>query len=695
VILEWQPCWLYFDLEFQRVANPRPEPQDVIEAFYMELDAFCTEVLGAPLDMDYLVELDSTTSEKFSKHVIVKRLCKARDLAFKTNIQAGRVVLEFVAYLHRRREVPGSKAGSLFFKKETAGAEAEVNKSDAVMKDSDKTGGSGVMPAEALRLSGVNSPTELHAHETCLVDTAVYTRNRCFRVLFSSKFSKNRPLKLVRGACLGRSSPMQLLHSLAAFVPAGTPLFEHSLTSSQAPPEVKVHRPLRRTFTQRCARKLRRLEPSGNRELLQFLVQRWDEAREQNEPRAAQLANGSDQKTQARSCIKLGDQHSYLAVTLAHNRFCFCKGASHKSNSIYLVVDITRGVFYQKCHDKVDCPNFRSTEQALPEHLLEKLAADTQKSNATGEATGSVAIPHSISLMDELAALDLKPLVTAALSENTLSDGSLSKLPVALPLRAAEDAAPFTPPTLPAVWSSRTPPPVQRGTEERRLQVVACMPMQKECAPTLKDCGPSQFDSGPTQKDSGSTQKDCVPTQKDCTPTPKDCAPNEKERGPTQGECGPTQKDDESESQPATECETESESFADSKSSLPVADPQAVELPQAERRWLATSSQGVGSEKTPSMSSSCSPGWLGLENLLFNDRESPVRRTAPKVSSVRSQSSFCSRLEDAIFEEEQESFSMARLDRPIHRQMEESFNNLRSMHLPSVKRRRVSISIIQ
>ena len=56
-----------------------------------------------------------------------------------------------------------------------------------------------------------------------------------------------------------------------------------------------------------------------------------------------------------------------MVVSLVNNRFCFKKGASHKSNGIYLVINQKRWVVYQKCHDVADCPDFRSHEFSLPE----------------------------------------------------------------------------------------------------------------------------------------------------------------------------------------------------------------------------------------------------------------------------------------------------------------------------------------
>ncbi|OEH74485.1 hypothetical protein cyc_06589 [Cyclospora cayetanensis] len=66
----------------------------------------------------------------------------------------------------------------------------------------------------------------------CLVDLAVYTRNRCFRLLGASKFKQNTPLRVSEDCSypLGTSLELQILRSLVGLVPPGIdiPLFHHT-----------------------------------------------------------------------------------------------------------------------------------------------------------------------------------------------------------------------------------------------------------------------------------------------------------------------------------------------------------------------------------------------------------------------------------------------------------------------------------
>jgi len=340
LFLDGKPCWLYFDLEFNRIANPSCNPEEVAKEFYMALDRFFLHTLGSPHDAESVVELDSTVSEKFSKHVLVKRLQNGQPLAFGCNAHAGVLVEDFIAYLKAEVEndtYPSAK--KLFFNNgESAGDESKRTES--------------------------------------LIDACVYSRNRCFRILFSSKFEKNRPLVLSRGKMFSSPPPLQLLDSFASFVPAGTALFSH--------PNVPL--PIERERTRpkpRHGKDTRPEEGAAHSEgtrgnfvrvtvqqdspycnLFEFLVGYWDQTRSEKE------SGGPTNKTRVQSSVLLGSGR-YLCVTLQHNRFCFCKGASHKANSIYFVVDLFRRVYYQKCHDVVDCGrDFRSEENGMPGHLL-------------------------------------------------------------------------------------------------------------------------------------------------------------------------------------------------------------------------------------------------------------------------------------------------------------------------------------
>ena len=57
-----------------------------------------------------------------------------------------------------------------------------------------------------------------------------------------------------------------------------------------------------------------------------------------------------------------------MLYDVGRNHFCQNIGRPHKSNHIYYIVDMKRGIFYQKCHDP-ECVDFKSEEIDLPENV--------------------------------------------------------------------------------------------------------------------------------------------------------------------------------------------------------------------------------------------------------------------------------------------------------------------------------------
>lgn len=334
VLLENKPCWLYFDLEFSRVENPDLDPQAVASAFLELLNQFCDIKFGHAIDPATFYDLDSTNTEKFSKHIIIKRLqsygSACNTLAFPNNAQAGYFVKLFMDWVRQQREA-GNSSAPLLFAAKPKGKE-QTRERDSVS----------------------------------VVDESVYTRNRCFRVLFSTKFGKKRPLLPTWSG----QPALQLLDSLASFVPEGTSFFRHVLI-----PATWHHQHMRANKSPEHVANLKaqpskpdvvELPVSENAALFRHLIELWDDIRQKNEPGSAGSWTAA---TRVQRSLLMGD---FMVVALTNNRFCFKKGASHKSNGVYLVINPKRWVVYQKCHDVADCPDFRSHEFALPQELCPK-----------------------------------------------------------------------------------------------------------------------------------------------------------------------------------------------------------------------------------------------------------------------------------------------------------------------------------
>ena len=170
------PCNLYFDLEFCKRSNPhlgdsggdalvatlKDETLSALRRLYFEGE----EEAGDANSGCTIVDLDSSTEKKFSRHLVV-RLPGA---AFADALHCGRFVHALCSRLLERRA--GERAvAALFVAPPLANAEADPEVSQSSASES--------------------SPA--HAH-TCIVDMSVYSRNRCFRLYKSAKAGKTAAL---------------------------------------------------------------------------------------------------------------------------------------------------------------------------------------------------------------------------------------------------------------------------------------------------------------------------------------------------------------------------------------------------------------------------------------------------------------------------------------------------------------------
>ncbi|KEP65264.1 UNVERIFIED_CONTAM: herpesviridae ul52/ul70 dna primase [Hammondia hammondi] len=72
VLMEGRPCWLYFDVEFSKALNPEINGEDAVALLKTLLVKFLRERFAFPLRNSDIVDLDSSTQDKLSRHLIVK-----------------------------------------------------------------------------------------------------------------------------------------------------------------------------------------------------------------------------------------------------------------------------------------------------------------------------------------------------------------------------------------------------------------------------------------------------------------------------------------------------------------------------------------------------------------------------------------------------------------------------------------------
>ena len=169
VIEQSDVCKLYFDLEFKRNLNVDTDSASLMRKFKALLVSHLKETFDLELSESNILDLDSSTDEKFSRHLIVD------DVVFKNNFHVGNYVRSFCSKFEEDKSV--------------------------LVRLSEKDVG-------------------------VFVDLGVYTKNRNFRLFLSSKFGKLAILKLDPSNCQEFSSKNDkdiFLKSLLTFCPNISP----------------------------------------------------------------------------------------------------------------------------------------------------------------------------------------------------------------------------------------------------------------------------------------------------------------------------------------------------------------------------------------------------------------------------------------------------------------------------------------
>ena len=97
LIRSGEPCLLYLDLEYDRAANPTCDGERMVATVVALLSEALDAAYGAAPRAADVVDLDSSTERKFSRHVLL------RGAAFADNLHLGRFVLAWHAALGARR----------------------------------------------------------------------------------------------------------------------------------------------------------------------------------------------------------------------------------------------------------------------------------------------------------------------------------------------------------------------------------------------------------------------------------------------------------------------------------------------------------------------------------------------------------------------------------------------------------------
>lgn len=162
LIREGSVARLYFDVEFEVHLHPNLNGIDALKLFLSLLFQDLTNEFGIDASMANLVDLRSTSPAKFSHHIIVP------NAIFVNNVDMGLYVKHFLLQIYQKLKV----------------------EHDTQIKENENNEKRGLSRFELL------FPVNGDGEPRSIIDTAVYTKNRNFRIWKSSKLGKDATLEV-------------------------------------------------------------------------------------------------------------------------------------------------------------------------------------------------------------------------------------------------------------------------------------------------------------------------------------------------------------------------------------------------------------------------------------------------------------------------------------------------------------------
>ncbi|XP_055132510.1 DNA-directed primase/polymerase protein isoform X2 [Symphalangus syndactylus] len=411
VIPENAVCKLYFDLEFNKPANPGADGKKMVALLIEYVCKALQELYGVNCSAEDVLNLDSSTDEKFSRHLIFQ----LHDVAFKDNIHVGNFLRKILqpaldllgseddsapettghgfphfseaparqgfSFDKMFTEEATEESWTLNSKKLQRLGSAEQSSPDLsflVVKNNmgekhlfvDLETGSTMLPRpQAILLSWPPIMLRLQAQATApgvafvfrstvhlerICFLGVYTRNRNFRLYKSSKIGKRVALEVTED---NRFFPIQ-----SKDVSDEYQYFLSSLVSN-----VRFSDTLQ----------ILTCDPSQNKQKgvgyfnsIGTSVETIEGFQCSPYPEVDHFVLSLVNKDGIKGGIRRWNYffpEELLVYDICKYRWCENIGRAHKSNNIMILVDLKNEVWYQKCHDPVcKAENFKSDCFPLP-----------------------------------------------------------------------------------------------------------------------------------------------------------------------------------------------------------------------------------------------------------------------------------------------------------------------------------------
>ncbi|PKK30731.1 primase and polymerase (DNA-directed), transcript variant X2 [Columba livia] len=421
VIPEKDACKLYFDLEFYKPANPGADGKSMVA----KLIEFVSQKLKELYDVDCsakdVLNLDSSTDEKFSRHLIFL----PQKTVFKDNTHVGNFVRTLLQPAIRLMEseaavvIPEGAGCVSQCSAEAVGLDGSLKNLTAV------EGASKGWPAVACETKDVETAhqgensefsflivNDKEGDKQLFVDLGVYTKNRNFRMYKSSKAGKNVILKIAEDNKFVPNCEENVSLEEAYFLSS-------LICNIRIRDDTKVLSSAFSGEERKASAFFNSKTPRSSRDFMEGY-------QDSPYPEVDHFVRSLVNKDGVQGGIRRWNYFSLeelLVYDIFGYRWCENIGRAHKSNNIMILVDLKKEVWYQKCHDPV-CreKNFKSQSFPLPPRICLSFLFKEEEEHT---------------LMDERGNTEVKPLS----NDSDLSKSSTSleeSLSQAFPLSDSE-----------------------------------------------------------------------------------------------------------------------------------------------------------------------------------------------------------------------------------------------------------------
>ncbi|XP_077000648.1 DNA-directed primase/polymerase protein isoform X2 [Tamandua tetradactyla] len=348
VIPENAVCKLYFDLEFSKLANPGTDGKHMVALLIEHVCKELQEFYGVNCSAEDVFNLDSSTDEKFSRHLIFQ----LHDVAFKDNIHVGNFVRKILQ--PALKLIANEDDGISCFSEAPTKQAISFNKM-SIEKNIGESWTLNSKKLERLESAKQSSPDlsflvvkNNSGEKHLFVDLGVYTKNRNFRLYKSSKLGKHVALEVAEDNKFFPKQSKDISEEKQHFLSSLVSNIRFSDTLRVLTCNVSPNKQKRGEYfnsTNAAVETIEGFQCSPYPEIDHFVLS---------------LVNKNGIKGGIRRWNYFFPEE-LLVYDICKYRWCGNIGRAHKSNNIMILVDLKNEVWYQKCHDPVcKAENFKS-----------------------------------------------------------------------------------------------------------------------------------------------------------------------------------------------------------------------------------------------------------------------------------------------------------------------------------------------